>query len=52
MLVNPQKHPHVKRDLGEKFIDWLTSANGRQTIAGHRIDGAQLFFPNANGSRS
>jgi tungstate transport system substrate-binding protein len=47
MLVNPAKHPHVKRDLGEKFIAWLTSPAGQQTIADYRIDGAQLFFPDA-----
>jgi tungstate transport system substrate-binding protein len=47
MLVNPEKHSHVKRDLGEKFIDWLTSPAGQQTIADYRIDGAQLFFPDA-----
>jgi tungstate transport system substrate-binding protein len=52
MLVNPQKHPHVKRDLGEKFIDWLTSQDGQQTIAGYKINGAQLFFPDAKGSPS
>jgi tungstate transport system substrate-binding protein len=52
MLVNPQKHPHVKRDLGEKFIDWLTSPDGQQTIAGYKINGAQLFFPDAKGSAS
>jgi tungstate transport system substrate-binding protein len=52
MLVNPEKHPHVKRDLGEKFIDWLTSEDGQRTIAGHKINGAQLFFPDAKGSPS
>ena len=49
MLVNPQKHPHVKRDLGEKFIGWLTSESGQQTIASYKINGAQLFFPDVNG---
>jgi tungstate transport system substrate-binding protein len=52
MLVNPARHPHVKRDLAEKFIDWLTSQDGQRTIAGYKIDGAQLFFPNAKGSAS
>ena len=47
MLVNPEKHPHVKRDLGEEFINWLASPTGQQTIADYRIDGAQLFFPDA-----
>jgi tungstate transport system substrate-binding protein len=49
MLVNPANHPHVKQDLGQKFIDWLTSAYGQQTIAGYRINGAQSFFPDAKG---
>ena len=52
MLVNPQKHPHVKRDLGEKFIDWLISPDGQRTIAGFKINGTQLFFPDAKGSPS
>jgi tungstate transport system substrate-binding protein len=52
MLVDPAKHPHVKQDLGRKFIDWLTSANGQKAIADYRINGAQLFFPNAQGSPS
>jgi tungstate transport system substrate-binding protein len=50
MLVNPVRHPHVKRDLGEKFIDWLTSREGQGTIAGYKINGARLFFPDAKGS--
>ena len=52
MLVNPEKHQHVKRDLGQKFIDWLTSIDGQQTIASYKINGAQLFFPDAKGSHS
>jgi tungstate transport system substrate-binding protein len=52
MLVNPAKHPHVKQDLGRKFIDWLTSASGQKTIADYKINGAQLFFPDAKGSPS
>jgi len=52
MLVNPAKYPHVKQDLGLKFIDWLTSANGQKAIADYKIDGAQLFFPDAKGSPS
>jgi tungstate transport system substrate-binding protein len=47
MLVNPAKHPHVKRVMGQKFIDWLVSPPGQQAIAGYRIEGQQLFFPNA-----
>jgi tungstate transport system substrate-binding protein len=50
MLVNPAKHPHVKQDLGRNFIDWLTSASGQRTIADYKINGTQLFFPNAKGS--
>ena len=49
MLVNPEKHPHIKRDLGEKFIDWLISADGQRTIAEYKIDGVQLFFPDSKG---
>jgi tungstate transport system substrate-binding protein len=47
MLVNPAKHPNVKKDLGQKFIDWLVSPRGQQVIASYRINGEQLFFPNA-----
>jgi len=46
MLVNPVRHPHVKRDLGQAFIDFLISSEGQQTIAAYRIGGGQLFFPN------
>ena len=45
MLVHPAKHPHVKKDPGMQFIDWLTSADGQAAIAAYRIDGHQLFFP-------
>jgi tungstate transport system substrate-binding protein len=48
MLVNPAKHPDVKKDLGQQFIDWLISPGGQQTIANFKIDGQQLFYPNAN----
>ena len=48
ILVNPAKHPHVKKDLGQAFIDWLISPDGQKIIAGYKIDGQQLFFPNAN----
>jgi tungstate transport system substrate-binding protein len=47
ILVNPAKHPHVKKDLGQQFIDWLTSPEGQADIAGFKINGEQLFFPNA-----
>jgi tungstate transport system substrate-binding protein len=46
MLVNPAKHPHVKKELGQKFIDWLVSPAGQATIAAYKIGGEQLFFPN------
>jgi len=49
MLVNPAKHPHVKADLGQQFIDWVVSPRGQDAIAGYKIGGEQLFFPNANG---
>ena len=49
MLVNPAKHPHVKPDLGRKFIDWLTSPSGQRAIGDYRINGEQLFFPDAKG---
>ena len=48
MLVNPARHPAVKKDLGQKFIDWLISPRGQAVIAGYKINGEQLFFPNAN----
>ena len=47
-LVNPQKHPQVKKDLGQAFIDWLVSPAGQKAIADYKINGQQLFFPNAN----
>jgi tungstate transport system substrate-binding protein len=46
MLVNPERHPNVKREWGQAFIDWLTSPAGQQTIADYKIRGEQLFFPN------
>ena len=48
MLVNPAKHPHIKQADGQKFIDWIVSPTGQKTIADYKIDGQQLFFPNAN----
>ncbi len=48
MLVNPQKHPNVKKAEGQAFIDWLVSAEGQRAIADYKINGQQLFFPNAN----
>jgi tungstate transport system substrate-binding protein len=47
MLVNPEKHPSVKKELGQTFVDWLISPEGQAAIAGYKIDGQQLFFPNA-----
>ena len=47
MLVNPAKHPNVRKELGQKFIDWLVSPHGQDVIAGYKIDGKQVFFPNA-----
>lgn len=48
MLVNPQRHPSVKVAAGRAFIDWLVSPAGQQTIAAYKINGEQLFFPNAS----
>jgi len=48
MLVNAQRHPHVKAADGQRFIDWLLSPAGQAAIASYRINGEQLFFPNAD----
>jgi tungstate transport system substrate-binding protein len=48
MLVNPEKHPNVKKADGMAFIDWLISPEGQKTIADYKIGGEQLFFPNAH----
>ena len=47
MLVNPQRHPHVKAVDGQRFIDWIVSPAGQAAIADYKINGEQLFFPNA-----
>ena len=47
ILVNPTKHPHVKKEMGQAFIDWIVSAEGLGAIAAYKIGGEQLFFPNA-----
>jgi tungstate transport system substrate-binding protein len=47
MLVNPEKHPSVKKELGQQFIDWLVSPEGQKAIAAYKINGKQLFYPNA-----
>jgi len=48
ILVNPGKHPNVKKELGQQFIDWLVSPEGQKDIADYKINGEQLFYPNAN----
>ena len=47
ILVNPDRHPNVKAELGQTFIDWLTGPRGQEAIASFRIEGEQLFFPTA-----
>ena len=47
ILVDPQMHPNVKADSGQQFIDWVLSGEGQAAIASYRVDGQQLFFPNA-----
>jgi len=47
MLVNPARHPQVKAADGQRFVDWLVSGEGQKTIAEYRVNGEQLFFPNA-----
>jgi tungstate transport system substrate-binding protein len=48
MLVNPEKHPTVNKELGQQFIDYLISPEGQKDIANYKINGEQLFYPNAN----
>ena len=47
ILVNKEKRPNVKADLGQQFVDWVISDEGQQVIADYKIDGQQLFFANA-----
>jgi tungstate transport system substrate-binding protein len=47
ILVNPTKHAHVKKDFAQSFIDWLVSPEGQKAISDYKINGEQLFFPNA-----
>ncbi len=47
ILVSPERHPNVKAELGAAFVDWLTGSDGQNAIASFKIDGQQLFFPNA-----
>ncbi|MCG8593668.1 MAG: substrate-binding domain-containing protein [Kiloniellales bacterium] len=49
ILVNPEKHPRVKAEDGQAFIDWLTGKEGQAAIAAYKRAGEQLFFPNAEG---
>jgi tungstate transport system substrate-binding protein len=48
ILVNPAKHPHVKKEMGQAFINWIVSPEGQKAIADYKINGQQLFFPNAS----
>lgn len=48
MLVNPARHPQLKQEMGQQFVNWLVSPAGQRTIASYQIDGQPLFFPNAN----
>ena len=48
ILVNPERHPNVKKELGQAFIDWLISPEGQKAIADYKSDGEQLFYPNAD----
>jgi tungstate transport system substrate-binding protein len=45
ILVNPARHPHVKKELGQQFIDWLISDEGQKAIADYKIKGEQVFWP-------
>jgi len=47
ILVNPARL-RANKALGQAFIDWLVSAEGQKAIAGYKVGGQQLFFPNAN----
>jgi tungstate transport system substrate-binding protein len=48
ILVNPNKHPNVKKEFGQAFIDWLVSPDGQKAIGNYKINGEQLFYPNAD----
>lgn len=47
ILVNPERHPHIKAEMGQKFIDWVLSPEGQEAIGEYTIKGQQAFFPNA-----
>jgi tungstate transport system substrate-binding protein len=51
ILVNPEKHPTVKAEAGQAFIDWLIAPEGQAAIASYTIDDQQLFFPSAGGQQ-
>ena len=52
ILVNPAKHPNVKHEFGQQFIDWLVSPEGQKAIANYKIEGEQVFFPDATDPRA
>jgi tungstate transport system substrate-binding protein len=52
ILVSPEKHPHVKADLGQTFIDWVLSDEGQEAIGAFEINGQRAFFPNAGQGQS
>jgi len=47
IVVNPEKFPHVKHEAAQRFVDWLVGPEGQKAIADYRIDGQELFFPDA-----
>jgi tungstate transport system substrate-binding protein len=47
ILVNPERHPKTRANAGQRFIDWLTGPDGQAAIADFRLEGQQVFFPNA-----
>jgi tungstate transport system substrate-binding protein len=51
MLVNPAKHAHIKKEMGQTFVDWVVSSEGQKAISEYKIGGEQLFFPNAAAKR-
>ena len=51
ILVNPKKHPNVKAAEGQAFVDWLIGPEGQAAIASFKVNGQQLFFPNAKGGK-
>ena len=52
ILVNPERHPNVKKVTGQRFIDWLTSPEGQRDIANYKIKGEPLFHPDADDPRA